>query len=80
MSDKVIKQEDILFADLCNIIDNTRHRVATVANSGVTLMYWGVGNRINTNVLDNKRAEYGKQIIVTVGSTKRVLSYYGIAR
>ncbi len=66
MNDKVIKQDEILFADLCNIIDNTRHRVATVANSGVTLMYWGVGNRINTDVLDNKRAEYGKQIVVTV--------------
>ena len=66
MSNTIIKQEDILFADLCNIIDNARHRVATVANSGMTLMYWGVGNRINTELLNNERAEYGKQIVVTV--------------
>ena len=66
MSNTIIKQEDILFTDLCNIIDSARHRVATVANSGATLMYWGVGNRINIDVLDNKRAEYGKRIVVTV--------------
>lgn len=29
-------------------------------------MYWGMGNRINTDVLDNKRAEYGMQIVVTL--------------
>lgn len=66
MSDKITQQEKILFADLCNIIDSTKHRVATVVNSGLTLMYWGLGNRINTDILDNKRAEYGKQIVVTV--------------
>ena len=66
MSNTIIKQEDILFTDLCNIIDSARHRVATVANSGMTLMYWGVGNRINTELLNNERAEYGKQIVVTV--------------
>ena len=63
MSNEILKQEEVLFADLCEIIDTARHRVATVANRGMTLMYWGVGSRINTDVLDNKRAEYGKQIV-----------------
>ncbi len=31
-------------------------------------MYWGVGNRINSDVLDNKRAEYGKQIVSTLST------------
>ncbi len=66
MSNEILKQDDMLFADLCKIIDSTKHRVATAVNSSITLMYWGVGNRINSDVLDNKRAEYGKQIVVTV--------------
>ncbi len=56
----------MLFTDLCKIIDSTKDKVATAVNSSITLMYWGVGNCINSNILDNKRAEYGKQIVVTV--------------
>jgi hypothetical protein len=29
-------------------------------------MYWHIGERINREVLDNKRAEYGKQIVASV--------------
>ncbi len=66
MSNEILNQNQALFSDLCSIIDKTRHRVATTVNSGMTLMYWGIGNRINTEVLGNERAEYGKKIVVTV--------------
>lgn len=32
----------------------------------ITILFWNIGNRINQNVLDNERAEYGKQIVVTL--------------
>jgi hypothetical protein len=32
----------------------------------VTLLFWRVGKRINEFVLNHKRAEYGKQIVVTL--------------
>jgi hypothetical protein len=32
----------------------------------LTMMYWHIGERINREVLDNQRAEYGKQIVATV--------------
>lgn len=32
----------------------------------MTLLFWQVGKRINDEVLTNERAEYGKQIVVTV--------------
>jgi predicted nuclease of restriction endonuclease-like (RecB) superfamily len=54
---------DILLQDICQIITSTKQRVAARVNSELTLMYWHIGHRINTDVLDNKRAEYGKQIV-----------------
>ena len=32
----------------------------------MTITYWNIGKRINKLVLDNQRAEYGKQIVVSV--------------
>ena len=32
----------------------------------VFMMYWHIGECINREVLDNQRAEYGKQIVATV--------------
>lgn len=55
-----------LVADLRQIITQTRSRVATNVNAELTLMYWQIGERINRDVLGNKRAEYGKQIVSAV--------------
>ena len=43
-------------------------------NSTLTMMYWHIGHRINQDVLDNQRAEYGKQIVSTL-STKLTWSH-----
>ena len=61
-----IPQNKHLFTDICQIIETARRRVALTANAELTLMYWHIGNRINTDVLQNQRAEYGKQIVSTV--------------
>lgn len=55
-----------LINDLRQIIDSARSRVAATANYELTAMYWHIGNRINSDVLGNERAEYGKQIVATV--------------
>ena len=55
-----------LINDLRQIIDSARSRVAATANYELTAMYWHIGNRINTEVLGNERAEYGKQIVAQV--------------
>lgn len=61
-----------LIQDLCQIVDQTRNYVATTVNHGLTLMYWHIGERINRGVLENQRAEYGKQIVVTVARQLQV--------
>ena len=55
-----------LMQDLRQIIDQARGRVASTANYELTMMYWHIGERINREVLGNKRAEYGKQIVAPV--------------
>ena len=55
-----------LIQDLRKIIEQARGRVAATANCELTMMYWHIGERINREVLDNQRAEYGKQIVATV--------------
>ena len=52
-----------LYADVCQIIDDTRSRIAVYVNSEVCHTNWLVGKRIKEDVLFNQRAEYGKQIL-----------------
>lgn len=70
---KELKRNDLeetssksLMQDLRQIVDQARIHVATTANYELTMMYWHIGERINLEVLDNQRAEYGKQIVATV--------------
>jgi predicted nuclease of restriction endonuclease-like (RecB) superfamily len=57
-----------LIQDLRQIIDQARGQVAATANYALTMMYWHIGERINRDVLENERAEYGKQIVSQVAT------------
>lgn len=57
-----------LMQDLRQIIEYARGQVAATANYELTMMYWHIGERINREVLGNKRAEYGKQIVSAVSA------------
>ncbi|MDQ1859317.1 DUF1016 N-terminal domain-containing protein [Chryseobacterium sp. WLY505] len=52
--------------DLKELVDKTRSQVAAQVNSAMVVLYWEIGKRINEDVLDNKRAEYGKEVIVQI--------------
>ena len=55
-----------LVNDLVALIERTKTHVVSHANSSLTVLFWHIGKRILTHVLQNKRAEYGKQIVVMV--------------
>lgn len=55
-----------ILADLRELIQSARRRVATVVNAEQTLLYWRLGRRIAHENLTEGRAEYGKQILATV--------------
>jgi DUF1016 N-terminal domain len=42
--------------------------VVAQANSTLTLLFWHTGNRITTEILKKKRADYDKQIVSTLST------------
>jgi len=77
MKHKLIVKEDSdknLFSEIKHLIEESRRQVAQAVNTGLTALYWNIGKRINKEVLGNKRAEYGKQILPRV-SAKLVREY-----
>lgn len=57
---------EILFVDLAQIIEHGKKQITAQVNSTLAMVYWQVGYRINKDILDNERAAYGKEIVVTV--------------
>jgi len=55
-----------LLKDLRELIAEARQDVARQVNSTLVLLYWRVGKRIQQNILKEKRAEYGEQIVSAV--------------
>ena len=66
MSEIVEKLSIDVFSDIRSIINDSKAAVAQSVNSTVTAMYWHIGNRIKVEILNNKRAEYGKEIVGTL--------------
>jgi predicted nuclease of restriction endonuclease-like (RecB) superfamily len=52
-----------------------RASVAVTVNSGLTVLYWQVGHRIQQDVLKHDRAKYGKLILPTLSS--KLTAEYG---
>lgn len=52
-----------LVADLKALIQDARSRAARKVNAELSLLYWQVGQRIRTEILDQERAAYGQQIL-----------------
>ena len=67
-------ENSTILTDIINIIEKTKSQLVVQANSALTVMYWHIGKRIATGILENKRAEYGKEILVTL-SRKLVLEF-----
>ncbi len=61
-----IKTDEVLFDEIRSLIEQTRLRVASTVNSALVLMNWHIGKRISDEVLKNKRAEYGNEIVSTL--------------
>ena len=57
-----------LLKDLRELIAAARQDVARQVNSVLVLLYWRVGQRIRQDILKEKRAEYGEQIVFAVST------------
>jgi len=57
------REPGALLAGLRELILQAREGVARAVDSGLTTLYWHVGQRIRQDILKEKRAEYGEQIV-----------------
>jgi len=64
-----------LFNELSQLIEQSQLQVALQVNSALTILFWQIGARINDNILNNKRADYGKQIVVML--SRQLTEKYG---
>jgi predicted nuclease of restriction endonuclease-like (RecB) superfamily len=64
-----------LFQEIRQLIDGAKQRAAVAINTEITLLYWQIGHRINTEILQGQRAEYGKQIVASL--SKQLTQAYG---
>jgi hypothetical protein len=55
-----------LLGDLRKMIDQSRQDVARAVNTALVGLYWNIGKRTREHVLNQKRAEYGEEIVSTL--------------
>ena len=67
-----------LIGDIRSLIETARHNIAVTVNTGLTILYWQIGSRIRQDILKEKRAEYGKEIVVTVSRQLSWSHFVGI--
>src|SRR5208283_4419744 len=64
----LIKSPAPLLADIRELILAARERVARAVNAGLLLLYWQIGKRIHRDILREKRAGYGEEILPTLSA------------
>ena len=72
---KSLQISDNLFQDLRSLIIEARQDVARRVNSALVLLYWRVGKRIHQDILKEKRAEYGEEILSTL--SRKLVEEFG---
>lgn len=84
MSEDIIKKQgslvensnyDVLYQDACTIIEQTQVEAYRAVNETLIKRNWLLGMRIQHEVLKDKRAEYGEQIVKSLA--KALTNRYG---
>ena len=64
---KAIVPTPTLLDDVRKLILEAREETAQAINAALTLTYWHIGDRIRRDILQEKRAEYGEEIVSALG-------------
>lgn len=65
----------LITTEVKQLIEQSRQNVAVAVNAEITLLYWNIGKRVNQEVLNFSRAEYGKQVVATL--SRQLTEEYG---
>lgn len=58
-----------LLGEIRELILSSRQSVAVTVNATLTLLYWNIGNRIQKEVLKNRRANYGEEVVSSLAKS-----------
>ena len=75
MSKKPMEKSFELFKEISKLIEQSKKYVAITVNSAMTELYWHIGEKLKKEILQNKRAKYGEQIIATI--SQKLTEKYG---
>jgi hypothetical protein len=64
-------KDQTLLPDIRDLILSARRQVAQAINAELTMLYWEIGRRIHQDILEEKRAAYGKEIVAALGRQLR---------
>ncbi len=59
--------DQTLLPDIRDLILSARRQVAQAVNAELTMLYWEIGRRIRQDILEKRRAAYGKEIVAALG-------------
>ena len=72
---KIVDPEFDLLKELVVLIESSKKRVNRTVNGELNLLFWYIGKRINEEILQNNRAEYGKQVVPKIA--EKLTTKYG---
>ena len=72
---ELTNQEQKLLNEISAWVEQSRRTIYAQANSVSIVLFWRIGQRINNEILHNRRAGYGKQIVVTL--SRQLSERYG---
>ncbi|MCL2517188.1 MAG: PDDEXK nuclease domain-containing protein [Oscillospiraceae bacterium] len=59
----LMNTEQILFEKISAMIEQSRRTIYVHASGATVMLFWEIGRHINSDILENKRADYGKKIV-----------------
>ncbi len=65
---KIVIPPAALLRDVRHLIQTARAHVARNVNEALTILYWHIGRQIRKDILKEKRAEYGEQIVQSLSA------------
>ena len=64
-----------LYNSIISLIETAKGETAVYVNAKISILYWNIGNIINSEFLQKGRADYGSEIIATL--SQQLTKNYG---
>ena len=66
MNQLKINDTNQVLNDIKELIVETKNSIQSNLNSEMVILYWNVGRRVRTAIMESEKAQYGKEIVDTL--------------